>query len=669
MSVRTTCGQCLGACGIIVDDDLTVRGDDSHPITRGYVCANGKASTALLRSDRRLRRASVRGREVALESALDAAASAILNTRARYGADSVALYFGAGDPAGSLAFLSAAGFLQGIGSRSHYNVIGLEATHRSVVAREMLGSPLHVLRADLEHASGLLALGTNPAISNDEGGLASALDALAKRRGTIVVLDPRRTELARRAAVHLAIKPGTDAEVLLAIIHVLFEEQRVIANPTIAFDGVERLRDLARSMPPERAAAIADVPSEAIVKAARALSRVRPVTSISRLGTAMSRRASVNEWLAWSIVALLGGIGAEGGLLLNDGYIDFAAMLARGPRHAHAVLGILPPADLADAILSGSVCTLIVVAADPVESIPNAAKVRKALRALDDLIVLDIAPTATTAIASVVLPTAHHLEKEDTFLLLPDRLPQRWAGLSKPVRPPPGDARSEVELFLELGRRVRAPVFGSRAIDATVRAAAMLDPGTAAFERAALRVVLPLLTRFSLTRKRLERGVDAARLRPTSVRELSSRPGGRIDLAPPAFAAQVESEVVGDRTDDPDALTLVTCTRSRDFINGKTRIVGQAADGARLAMSAAEASARGFEDGERVVVRTSTGEMFAVLKLDPALRRGVAYVFFGTEGLNRITEDSVRDPHSQIPAMANVRCSVRRAVEAHHEKA
>jgi anaerobic selenocysteine-containing dehydrogenase len=197
----------------------------------------------------------------------------------------------------------------------------------------------------------------------------------------------------------------------------------------------------------------------------------------------------------------------------------------------------------------------------------------------------------------------------------------------------------------------------------------MLDPGTAAFERAALRVVLPLLTRLSLTRKRLERGVNAEQLRPTPVRELCSRPGGRIDLAPPAFAAQVASEVVGDRPDDPGALTLVTCTRSRDFINGKTRIVGQAADGARLAMSPAEASARGFEDGERIVVRTSTGEMYAALQLDPALRRGVAYVFFGTEGLNRITEDAVRDPHSQIPAMANVRCSVRRAVEAHHEEA
>jgi len=661
MTVRTTCGQCLGACGIVVSDDLSVRGDEQHPITRGYVCQNGKESTALLRSARRLQRARVNGREAPLDVALDAAAAGIVNTRARFGPDAVALYFGAGDPAGSLAFLSAAGFLQGLGSRSHFNVIGLEATHRSVVAREMLGSPLRVLRADLERASGLLALGTNPAISNDEGGLATALDALAKRRATIVVLDPRKTELARRAAIHLAVRPGTDAEVLLAMIDVLFEEGRVVRDP--AFDGVDRLRALARAMPADRAAAIADVPRDDIVNAARALSRVRPVTTISRLGTAMSRRASVNEWLAHALVALLGGIGAEGGLLHNEGYIDFAAMLGRGPRHENAILGLLPPAELADAILDGAICTLIVVAADPLESIPNSKKVARALKRLDHLIVLDVAPTATTALASVVLPTAHHLEKEDTFLLLPDRLPQRWAGLSVPVQRPPGDAKSEVELFLELGRRVHAPVFGSRALDAAVRALARLDRATGAYERAALRVVLPLLTKFSLTRGKLERGVAPERLRPCSPRSLSERAGGLINLAPAKFAEQVETEVLPERPSDDD-LTLITCTRARGFINGKTRVVGRAADGARAAMAPAEAAGRGLTEGEQVIVKTKTGELHARVELDPALRAGVVSIVFGTEGLNTITEDDARDPQSEIPAMANVRCSLRRAVEA-----
>src|SRR3990170_1408933 len=222
---RATCGECLAACGLRVTPTGRVEGDPEHPVTRGYLCANGKASVQLCDHPGRLRLAMLRGAPVPWDRALDEAAAGVRRAVAAGGPDAVGLYFGAGDPAGSMAFLAAAGLLNGLGSRRHYNVIGLEATHRYVVAEHMFGDPLLVPRADVEHARGLLVLGANPLVSNDEGGLAEALAALARRKATLVVVDPRRTELARLATVHLAIRPGTDAEVLLALLHVVFAER------------------------------------------------------------------------------------------------------------------------------------------------------------------------------------------------------------------------------------------------------------------------------------------------------------------------------------------------------------------------------------------------------------------------------------------------------------
>ncbi|MCC7541508.1 MAG: molybdopterin-dependent oxidoreductase, partial [Deltaproteobacteria bacterium] len=259
--VRTTCGQCLAACGIVVGADGRIRGDGEHPISRGYVCRNGKASGALLGHAARLRAPLVRGHETRWAEAISAAARGLSAARDAGGPEAVGLYFGAGDPAGSVAFIASQAFLQSFGSTRHYNVVGLEATHRYVVAEALYGDPLLVPRPDVEHATSLLIVGANPAVSNDECGLATGLEEARRRHAVSVVLDPRRTEAARHATVHLALRPGTDAEVLLALLHVLFAERWVAPQPPIALDGVGRLRELAEAMPPERAAAVADVPA------------------------------------------------------------------------------------------------------------------------------------------------------------------------------------------------------------------------------------------------------------------------------------------------------------------------------------------------------------------------------------------------------------------------
>lgn len=659
--VRTTCGQCLAGCGVVTTTDGKLRGDAENPLSHGYLCANGRASLELIGHPERLTRPLVDGAASSWRQALDATADAIRGAIAAGGPDAVALYFGAGDPAGSFAFLSAAGFLQGLGSTRHYNVIALEATHRNVAAEHMFGDPLLLPRPDLERTRAALILGTNPPVTNDEAGLASSLHDLRERGGVLVVLDPRRTEIARRATLHLALRPGSDAEVLLAMLHVLLAEQREAERLSERFDGLGALAKLASEMPPERAADIADVDARDIRRAAELLAGARPVTAVTRLGVAMQQRGTLNEWLAWSLVAVLGSLDVAGGMVHNPGFIDFRAMLARGRRHPQSIIGVLPPADLAAAIESNApdrVRVLLVVAADPLESVPDAGRLRRAFSRLDALVVLDVAPSATTAAASIVLPCAHHLEKEDVHLLLPDRVPRRSAVLSRPVAPPTGQARSEVAIFSELARRLGTPLFGARAVDWAAGVASRLDRGgeQPISPGGALRSVLPVLTRFALGRGRLARGLPttAGALEPGALLQRVARFGGRVDLAPVAFVAALERSLGSAASSSNGSLVLSTCNRSIRFINGKTRILGRAADRAVIHLAPADAAERGLSDGELVIVETRVGALEAEVFVDAALRPGAAGMLFGTPGLNRITDGADRDPFSGIVALANV---------------
>lgn len=665
-TVETTCGQCLAACGVLAEPGGALRGDPDHPVTAGYLCQNGKAAAAMLGHPGRLRRPTVRGAVASWPAALDAVAGDLRRAREEGGPDAVGLYFGAGDPAGSMAFLASAGLLGALGSRRHYNVIGLEATHRYVASEHMFGDPLLVPRPDLARAGGLVVLGTNPLISNDEGGLAASLDALVRRKAVLVVLDPRRTELASRATVHLPLRPGTDAEVLLALLHVALAEAPPPGELAAEWEGLAVLRQLARDMPPERAAAIAGVPAADILRAGRLLARVRPVAALTRLGVAMQRRATLNEWLTLSLVAVLGGLGHEGGMLHNPGFLDAHALLARAPRSPGSIVGVLPPADLADAILQDGperLRALIVVAADPMESLPNTRRVEQALRRLDALVVLEVAPTRTTELATAVLPCAHHLEKDDVALLLPDRVPLCWTRASRPIARPPGEAESEVAILGELARRLGVALFAARPIDAAVRALSRLQGGERGMSPlAAMRLVLPLLSRGALGPAALSRGrfgPDRGKLRASDFRGAIRRPGRRIDLAPRPFVEALSASLRA--APDEETLVLSTCNRSRDFINGKTRLTGRAAEGAWVHLHPRDVERLGLTAGAAVVVETDTGRLAAQVRVDESLRPFVAGVFFGTPGLNHLTDDRDRDPFSGIPAMANVPCRIRRA--------
>jgi len=234
-----TCPLCEATCGLALEVEgnrvLRVRGDEADPFSRGFVCPKGVAIGELHADPDRLRQPWLRrGEEWRAAEWPEAFAEVERGLRgvlSRHGRDAVAVYLGNPNVHNLAGSLYVRPLLRALGTRQVYSASTVDQMPKHVSSGLLFGDPNAIPVPDLDHTDFLLMLGANPWESN--GSLCTAPDfpgrlrALRARSGKLVVVDPRRTRTAREADRHLAIRPGADAHLLLALIHVLFAEQRV----------------------------------------------------------------------------------------------------------------------------------------------------------------------------------------------------------------------------------------------------------------------------------------------------------------------------------------------------------------------------------------------------------------------------------------------------------
>src|SRR2546428_6704905 len=239
-TVFHTCSLCEATCGLKfeVEDNriVSVRGDDDDVFSRGYVCPKGIAIADVHHDPDRLRRPvrrNARGyfEEISWDEAFDLVARRIRETRERHGRDAIGFYWGnpTGNNHGALLMLSS--FTKAIGTRNRFSAGSQDANPRIVTSYELYGSSISIPIPDIDRTDYFLCLGANPMISN--GSVMTAPDmrrrlrAVRERGGKVVVVDPRRTETVKEADEHVAIRPGGDAALLLAMTQVVVEGGRV----------------------------------------------------------------------------------------------------------------------------------------------------------------------------------------------------------------------------------------------------------------------------------------------------------------------------------------------------------------------------------------------------------------------------------------------------------
>ena len=690
----TLCPYCGVGCGLLVevrDGRVTrVKGDPAHPSSLGDVCAKAVHLPPTLRTPDRLLHPHLRPRRdgtlqrVPWELALRTAAERLGEIVAAHGPDAIAFY--ASGQLTTEEYYVASKLAKGFFGTNNFDTNSRLCMASAAVGytRSLGADGPPSTYADLDAADCVLLIGANAADCHPV--LFKRLrrrKAAAPDEVTVIVADPRWTETADLADLHLALRPGSDVALLNAMLYVLVREKRLARDFIAAHThGWAEVEGAVAVWTPERAAALTGLSAEAIVRAARRFGDARAALTLWSMGVNQSRSgtdkvaAIVNLHLATGQIGrpgagpfsltgqpnAMGGREAGGLSHLLPGYrsVSDASARAEVERHWGVAPGTIAPRpgraalEIFEGLAAGEVRAVWIVCTNPAASMPDTDVVERALRQAELVIVQDAYhPTETTRFADVLLPAAQWPEKDGVMTSSERRLTY----LPKLVEPP-GEALPDAEIFTRF-----AAVMGWKASFAYGGAADIFD------EHAALTRAQPCdCSGVSHARLRAEGPLQwplPHGLHPGTERLYTDgrfpTPSGRA-----RFVA-VRPIEVAEPADAAFPLTLTT-GRVRDHWHTLTRTGQAPALRSRtpepiVEINAADAQRASIQDGDFVEVTSRRGKVIAQCRVTSAIREGVCFVPFHWgrrlgfyKSANNLTL-STRDPLSRQPELKA--CAVR----------
>jgi anaerobic selenocysteine-containing dehydrogenase len=430
----TACILCECNCGIEAQVGgeggvslLKIRGDRKHPSSRGYTCekalrlAHYQTARDRVTSPLR-RRADGTFEEIDWDTAIREVAERLARVRDTHGGDTI-FYYGGGGQGNHLPGAYATTTRRALGSRHRSSALAQEKTGEFWVADRMMGT---ATRADFEHCDVALFIGKNPWHSHSIPRARVTLKEISKDPSrTLIVIDPRRTETAELADVHLAPKPGTDAWLLAAILHVIATEdlvdQAFLAAHAIAGE-VESILGTLRAVPFAACCARTGIDEAVVRDVARRLGKARALSTMEDLGVQMNRGSTLVSYLHRLLIVLTGSFGKRGTHYVPTVLVPMTsgASRSKSPVAGAPIIGGMVPCNvIAEEILTDHpkrYRAMIVEAANPAHSLADSPRMREALRALDTVVVIDVAMSETAQLADYVLPASTQFEKaEATF--------------------------------------------------------------------------------------------------------------------------------------------------------------------------------------------------------------------------------------------------------------
>ena len=464
---KTACNLCYVNCGleVLVDQGkiAKVRGDRENPKSQGYLCNKAARIPCYAHHKDRLttplrRRADGGFDEIDWDTAVAEIAARLREVVERHGGKSLALYGGGGqgNHAGG-AYANA--LLRTLGSRHVFNALSQEKTGDFWVNGHMFGSQTCHTAEDVHHCDLLFVIGANPWIAH---GFPNARDQLNQIRKDpnrkLIVIDPRRTETAEMADLHLAVRPGTDAFLLGAILGLLVRrdavDQAFLAEHTTGYADV---REALLRIPVEQWAAAADIPLEQIERCADMIQAAGAMTVRVELGIQQGVNSTLNSYLEKLLIMLTGSFGRKGTNQLHSWLVPLwgnSPMQRFAATDTEVIAGLLPPNVFPQTVLSDHKDRLRAVWVDssnPANTAANTAEVEKALRALDLLVVVDVAMTETAGLAHYVLPASSQYEKTE-FTLFNFEFPTNFFHVRAGVLPRLPGTLPEPEIYTRLSR-------------------------------------------------------------------------------------------------------------------------------------------------------------------------------------------------------------------------
>ena len=691
-TVFSHCLICEQLCGLEARVEggqiVSIRPDKQNPYTWRDFCVKGQQAHEVAASPWRVRSPMKRvdGKFVATshEEAVDDIAKRLQAIIACHGKDAVAGYLG--NPMGFSAGAASwhFGFLEALGTGQVYGVQSIDSNAKHVACDAMFNLETLALLPDIDACDYAILIGTNPAVSkfNWGGKVPNGWRRLKDRvraGGQLVVLDPRRSESAAHATLHLAPLPETDWAFLLGMIKVLFDDGLVRLPAEVTVTGLEGLRAVCAGTTLAGLAAICDLPVDDIVSVARGFAAAPRGFAFAGTGPALGRHGVLTHWLTLALNVLTDRIDREGGRFAPNWPFNLTlAKGASGPKRRSRVRGLETVvgqhslAELADEILTpgeGQVHALILGGGNPVATGGGGDRLATALRGLDLLVSVDLFQRESHRDAHWLIPAVHFLEREEVHVALHSYNDRPFIQATRQVLPPPEGVRPEWKFYRDLAAAMGLAPFGGRISHPDEMATGMIAAsGTITLDD--VRAAEHGLTYgersmghlFDFLRKQ-ERPIDVCPARLAG--ELVAALAGDVAIAPPPAG---QFRIISRRRNGMMNASLAETSGS----------IGEdeTADGVEI--NTQDAAAAGFGAGDWLDIRSGTAAIRARALVSDAIRPGTVVlahgwgsslldpatgkdVFKRGQERNKLVSDADLDPLSAVPRLNGTLVSITRA--------
>ena len=671
---KTYCRFCHNYCAMEVDvldgKPIAVRGDTSDPVYGGYTCIKGRQLTQAYDHETRItqplkKMADGSWQEISSKQALDEIADKVKQTIDSNGARSIATYCGTYSFQESAALAVSRAFHEGIGSPSYYTSVSIDQPAKGIALSRFgvwAGGPHSFEGADVA-----LIVGCNTLISHytPYGGIPPFSPRKALNKGLkdgikMIVIDPRKTEVARKAHIHLQARPGEDPTVLCGIVKVILDENLFDAEFCEQYvDGLEELREAVAKFTPDYVELRAGVPSELVVEVARVWGNGKRGTATAGTGPNMAPRGNVMEHLLHVLNTLCSRFNKEGDKVPNPGVLSpmgnrKAEVIAPWPaygkdfpqsriRGLSECCGEMPTAALNDEILEpgdGQVKVLFNIGGNPMVAFPNQNKTVRAMEALELLVCIDVKMSATAVMADYILPGKICLERDDAPVMADTWYDVPYTHYAEAIVEPNGDVIEEWEFYWEIAHRlgIELKLGGSilpmdAAFGVSTGGIIPTDQKPSKFD------VLELVTsgtKIPLQEIRAKKGGFVYEKIDCVVEKGDST--AKLQLTPPGIADEIreigrENLSVGGIPEKDGTYTHLLTSRRLNHVYNSS---GQQFDAVKekgttnhAHMHPDDILALALESGDLVQITGPGGKIIAVTKAEAAIQRGVCSLAHG----------------------------------------
>ena len=469
---KTSCVLCAQNCGleVLVENNrmVKVRADKDNPRSEGYACRKGlNVAFHQHHADRLtdpLKRVGDQFQKISWDQALEEIAEKLLTIIDQHGPRAFA-YMGGGGQACHFEAAFGVRLMRGLGSRYHYSALAQELTGAFWAQGRATGRQYLFTIPDHHNTDMLLAVGWNGMMSHQMPQARRFLTQLSKDPDRLlVVIDPRRSETARRADIHLAIRPGTDALLTKAMIAIILQEgwhnKEYISRHVSGFD---KIAPWFADFDARAAAEVCELDFAQVREVTR-LFATRKSSMHPDLGVLMNRHSTATSYLEVILLAICGRIGVPGGNVIPGHLMPIGSHSDERDERTWrtvatdfpAIMGTFPPNVMPEEILNDHperLRAVLVCGSNPLRSYSDTTAYEEAFRRLDLLVTVELAMTETAVLSHYVLPARSGYESWDsTFFAW--TYPEIYFQMRRPVIKPRGEPLEVGEILVRLADRL-----------------------------------------------------------------------------------------------------------------------------------------------------------------------------------------------------------------------